>query len=132
MRALRRTIVLTLLLSASACDDPVALTLDLVAGSYTATEFTADGQDILAAGGTLEMVLTSDGTVTGEMHLPASAGGPFTADLAGTFSVSDQGLTFTQAADTFIRDASWSWDDGALLGEWSNATSEVSVRMQRQ
>lgn len=127
-----RAIVLTLILYASACDDPVALTLDLVAGSYEATEFTADGQDILAAGGTLDMVLSPDGTVSGELDLPASAGGPFTADLAGTFSVSGDGLTFTQGADTFVRDASWSWDDGALRGEWSNTTSEVSVRMQRQ
>lgn len=129
---MKRLFLLLPLLMTAACDDPIALTLDLVAGTYVATEFEADGDDILAAGGTLSMTLASDGSVTGELDLPSGAGGPFTADLAGSFSVSGQNVGFSQSADTFIRDATWTWDDGRLSGVWSNSSSTVSVEMQRQ
>lgn len=128
-----RSTALALFVLLAACDDPVMLTLDLVAGTYVATELTANGDDIIAAGGTLTMTLASDGTVTGDFTLPAAApGGPFNADLAGTYGVSGEGVTFTQAADTFIRDATWTWDDGVLSGEWSQGTGSASVRMVRQ
>lgn len=129
----RRFPVLTFfaLLVAAGCSDPVALSFDSVAGDYTATTLTVDGDDILAAGGTLTMSLGSDGVVSGALTLPASAGGPLDADLDGIYTVNGSTLTFLQAADTFVRDATWTWADGVLSGEWSGASGSVSVRMTR-
>lgn len=132
MRHTSQIFALLLLVLIAACDDPVSLTFDLVAGNYVATVLTADGDDILAAGGSLSMTLGSGGTVDGTLDVPAGAGGPLTADLGGTYTVSGATLTFTQAADTFVRDATWTWSDGVLSGEWTGSSGSASVRMQRQ
>jgi hypothetical protein len=112
-------------------EDSLPPTLGNIAGAYSATVFTGGGYDVLAVGGGLEMTLGSDGSVTGTMDIPAAAGGPFNADMAGTYTVMGNSLTFTQAADTFVRDATWTWTNGVLNGSWSGGGTTVTVRMER-
>ena len=80
-----------------------------VSGNYRATEWVTTGgteqTNQLNAGSLLSMALASDGTTTGHLHVAASGGNPaFDADMAGTWSMSNNEVTFSQAADTFVRD----------------------------
>lgn len=96
--------------------DATAPTMADVAGDYSATSFVGAGFDVLAEGGSLDMTLGADGSVAGGMIIPASAGGPFQADMAGTYTLSGNNLTFQQAADTFVRDATWTWSRAPWTG----------------
>ena len=106
-------------------------TMSTIAGAYEATQFTADGDDVLALGATLSLTLGADGSVAGDLHVPPAAGGPFDADMVGTYTLSGDTLTIVQAADTFVRDATWTWSAGILSGAWSGASGSVSVTLER-
>lgn len=124
-------VVSAVCISVAACSDPVAPTVDSVAGSYTAASFQAEGTNILAAGGSLTLVLTPVGQVSGQFSLPASVGGPLEADMAGTYELDGSRIVIEQEADTFVRDAAWSWVDGALTGSYGSGPNAVTVRMVR-
>lgn len=88
-----------------------------VAGTYHATRirFTQTGQatvDALAAGATISIVLNRSGITTGTLFIPASLNGGVaeTLDLTGTFLYSGTQVTFDHAADTFIRDVTWTFN----------------------
>jgi len=106
-------------------------TMANIAGAYSATEFMGGGYDVLALGGSLDLTLGDDGSLAGSRDIPPAAGGPFTADMAGTYTVMGNALTFTQAADTFVRDASWTWTNGILNGSWTGSGTSATVRMER-
>jgi hypothetical protein len=78
-------------------------------GSLTAKVFltTPPGgsiRDELAAGSSLTLNLTSDGMTSGHLHVAAFGANPiFDADMAGTWSRNGDVVTFTQPADTFVR-----------------------------
>jgi hypothetical protein len=79
-----------------------------IAGTYRATEFVTTGgsgqRNELLAGSTLVMVLNASGTTTGQLHVAASGSTPaFDADMAGTWTRNGNVVTFTQNADTFVR-----------------------------
>lgn len=104
-------------------DDPSAPGLDAaaVAGDYSAIQFVGEGEDVLAAGGSLVLGLSPDGTVSGQMKVPATiSGGPIQADMSGSFRVSGDRVTFQQAADTFVRDTEWVFSGGTLTDDASN------------
>jgi hypothetical protein len=78
-----------------------------VAGSYGAKTImtTRDGvtTDQIAAGVTLTLVLSSRGTTSGELLVPASAGGTgVPVDLTGTWELAGTTVRFIQAAETFL------------------------------
>jgi len=107
-----RRLLLSIALGAVvACEDsPVEIpvpTMADIAGSYTATSFTAGQFDVLAEGGSLDLVLGSEGSVSGAMFVPAAVGGPLQADMAGTYTLAENSITISQEADTFVRDAAW-------------------------
>ncbi len=88
---------------------------NFVTGTYAAAFFriTPAGQaeiNVLAAGGSLSIVIRSDGTTTGGLSIPASVtgGAAFSASMEGTADVGGLTVTFDQEADTFVRDLSWS------------------------
>jgi ABC-type oligopeptide transport system substrate-binding subunit len=61
-------------------------------------------RDELAAGSTLTLNLTLDGLTSGHLHLAAFGTNPVVdADMAGTWSLNGKDVTFTQTADTFVR-----------------------------
>lgn len=80
-----------------------------VAGTYLARSFvttSSAGQitNQLASGSDVQLTLRSDGTTTGQLHVAASGSVPaFDADMAGTWTLTGNTVTFTQAADTFVR-----------------------------
>ena len=114
-------------------DDPedIPATMMNIAGAYTATSFVGGGFDVLALGGSLNISLGADGSLAGNMFIPAAAGGPLDADMVGTYTLSGSSLTFLQDADTFIRDSTWIWSNGVLNGSWSGAGQGASVRLER-
>jgi hypothetical protein len=104
----------------------------LTAGTWTAIQLlvTPAGQsqiDILAAGGSLTIVIAQNFTTSGSLVIPASVNGgtPFTASMAGTvaFPSSTLRATFVQAADTFVRDLSWEVTSGDTKLSVTNQTA---------
>jgi hypothetical protein len=61
-------------------------------------------RDELAAGSFLTLNLTLDGLVSGRLHMAALGTNPVVdADMAGTWNLNGKDVTFTQTADTFVR-----------------------------
>jgi len=113
--------------------DTAQIPADSIAGSYTATEFTTGADDVIAAGGSLTLDLALDGTASGRLVVPEEVGGPLDADMAGTYEVTGATIEFTQDADTFVRDAEWTWSPGGVLdGVWTGSGVTITVRMERQ
>lgn len=84
-------------------------------GTYTATTFsvTPSGEapiNVLGEGGSLVITLLPGGTTTGTLTVPGTitGGAPFVASMAGTVTVTNLTVTFDQAADSFVRDLTWS------------------------
>ena len=123
------------LLLAAGCSD--AIGPESLAATYVATEFTLAGEvsgDVLAAGGSLSITLNADGTTSGSVFVPAALndGEDFTASLAGTFTVTDGSITFTQDADTFVRDITWEVDGTRLRGAGTFSGVTITVVLTRQ
>ena len=93
---------------------------DPIVGRYEATTFdtSVDGNelDVLAAGGSITVTLRSDRTVTGLLSVPAilDEDGDGQYSLDGTYAVDGDVVTFTHEADTFVRNAEWTYADGTL------------------
>jgi len=111
-------------------------------GSYTAVEFVTTGSsgqtNQLLAGSTVNIVLSSDHTTTGHLHLAASGSSPaFDADLTGTWTQIGNSVGFTQASDTFFNDMAFTavagsgggWD---LVGDGSFSGTAVHVTLGHQ
>ncbi len=64
-------------------------------------------------------MLAADGTTTGRLFVPGGAegGGDLDADLTGTWTLDGSTVTFSQTADTFIRDATFTASRNRLTGE---------------
>jgi hypothetical protein len=114
-----------------ACAEVAAPRVGDIIGTYEATMMVADGQDVLAAGGSLSLEFQGAGLVFGTLFVPASAGGPLTADMTGTWGLVDRTLIIDQSEDTFVRDAIWIWDDDVIDGTCCTATPTVTVRLER-
>jgi hypothetical protein len=109
-------------------------------GIYTATVLSVsddgDVTDLLAAGAELSITLTSAGTTTGTLVVPAAfteSGTEETFSLEGTYDYdSDTGaITFEHSADTFIRDAEWSLSGNELHGVLTNGATTITATLRR-
>jgi hypothetical protein len=115
--------VLALVLAGCGDDDGFSPTVENVAGSYSAAEFTlttAGGTvDLLDLGSEVTATLAEDGTTTGRLFVPGSGenGEDVEADLAGTWTLAGSTVTFSQTADTFIRDVEFTAGPNSLTGE---------------
>lgn len=94
------------------CGDPAEP--EGIAGSYTATTFieTRSGQapiNILAAGGSMSMVIAADNSTTGTLNVPASVtgGAALVASMNGTAVLTADTVRFEQNVNTFVRRAYW-------------------------
>ena len=119
--------------SLSACDSDG--TEDTPSGTYEATLFEVeiDGEtvNVLAAGGDLRIDLRNNGTAAGVIIVPdelAEDPGDTRIEFEGTYSVSGDRVDFDHEADTFVRDADWTYDDGRL----ETADGEITVVLTRQ
>ena len=61
MRFKTLALAFALVLTGASGSDPIAPTMESIAGDYTATSFVGDGIDVLAAGGSLTLSLGTDG-----------------------------------------------------------------------
>ncbi len=134
MRGSLGTTFLALSLSlAVGCSNP--LTPESIAGTYGASTFVrsalSGGEDVLALGGSLTITFNADGTTSGILFLPAassaSGGVDFTADMAGTFTLENDSITLTQAADSFVRDLAWIYDGGMINGTGTFSGVTITV-----
>jgi len=103
--------------------DPFAPTVDNMAGEYTAGRLvTADVSGVnnwIAAGGTLTLTLSSDGSMSGRLFLPGggASGGDLDADMAGSWLLVGHTVTFGQAAETFVRQLDFVADKDRLAAD---------------
>jgi hypothetical protein len=101
-----------IVLACGGSDEPSATP---IAGAYVATFFQTTGssgqRDEIAAGSTLTITLAANGTTTGHLHVAASGSNSvLDADMAGTWTATENHIiTFTQAADTFVRNMEYTW-----------------------
>lgn len=122
-----------------ACSNSFSPTTDNVAGTYVATTLkttapSSGGINQLSAGVTLTMTLHANGTVTGALVVPQSQQNPtpLTADLAGTWSLSSGKVTFSQSADTFVRNLSFTANKNDLSVDDTVANTRYQVTLTRQ
>jgi hypothetical protein len=111
-----------------------------IAGSYAATEFVTTGSsgqtNQILAGSTLVLVLLANGNVSGLLHMAASGGNPaFDADMNGTWTQTGNTIAFSQTADTFVRNMTFtlvpnvnSWQ---LSGDQVFSGTEVKVTLKQ-
>lgn len=85
----------------------------------------ASGQtNQLLAGSTLSLTLDFDGKTSGHLHVAAAGSNPaFDADMTGTWSESGNKVTFSQPADTFVRDLTFNVVPNG--DTWSLSTDQV-------
>ena len=129
-------IAAALLLASCSDNDANPTTL---AGTYNASAFTVtpSGQaaiNVLSAGGSLTMTITSDGVVSGSMSLPASVtgGAPLVADMIGVATQSGTTVTFDQTADTFVRDLNWKLSaEGLSVTSQSAGSASYTITLAR-
>ena len=109
-------------------------------GIYTATALSVsddgDVTDLLAAGAELNITLTSAGTTTGTLVVPAAfteSGTEETFSLEGThhYDSATGAVTFEQSADTFIRDTNWTLSENELHGLYLNGTTTITATLRR-
>jgi hypothetical protein len=104
-----------------ACSDSFTPTVDNVAGTYSLQTFrtitdTNGTKDWVAAGATFSLVLAANGTTTGQLFIPGGDedGGDFSADMTGTWTLTDRTVEFDQGADSFVRDFPFSAGENTL------------------
>jgi hypothetical protein len=126
-------ITLSVTLAACGGGDSFSPTVETVSGAYTASTFTATTTsgttNLLAAGATVSVTLASNGTTTGRLFVPGGAegGGDLDADLTGTWSLTGSTVTFSQTADTFIRDVQFTATENRLSSE--GTFGDVTIRL---
>ena len=126
-----RARILGALLALAACggdDNGFSPTRETVSGGYTASVFTLTSPtgagdsttlDLLTLGASVDVTLDPNGTTAGRLFVPGAAedGGDVDVDLAGTWSLSGNVVTFDQPGDTFIRDVDFIAGPGTLTAE---------------
>ena len=122
------------------CGDSTAPT-EMLAGTYQAVQFvttmgSADPVNQLAAGSTLNVALAADHSATGHLHIAASGSDPaFDEDMGGTWSKDGNKVTFSQEADTFVRNMEFIavpnadvWD---LVADQVLSGARIQIRLSR-
>ena len=119
-----------------ACSDAFKPTTESVVGDYSlqtlTTTDTSGTTDWVAAGSTLTLRLESNGTTIGHFFIPGAGegGGDFNADMAGTWSLTGDVITFTQTADTFVRDMDFTAGKDRLSGDQTFGFNTIATRVR--
>ena len=119
-----------------ACSDSFNPTTENMVGDYSlqllTTTDTSGTTDWVVVGSTLTISLAANGTTIGHMFVPGAAenGGDFNADMAGTWSLRGGVITFSQTADTFVRDMDFSAGQGRLSGDQNFSFNTVDTRVR--
>jgi hypothetical protein len=139
-QALRASIVLLFAAFSFGCGSDNPVQPGNVAGIYYSSQFVTTGTggqtNQLLAGSYVNIQLLPNGSTIGQLHLVASSSNPaLDADLAGSWSQSGNTVTFTQSADTFIRNMTFtvvpsgtSWE---LVGDHVFAGTRVQLTLSQ-
>ena len=108
----------------SACGgggDSFSPSIENVAGTYSATTFTitstAGSTNLLLLGATVTVTLASDGTSSGHLHVPGDdQGTDVDENLAGTWTLSGNTVTFSQSTSSLIEGAEFTAERDVLRG----------------
>lgn len=131
-------VILVTSILAGACDSSTAPSTTSVAGIYSATAFTTTTSgvttDQLAAGATVALVLSPQGSTTGELFIPdaGEGGGDFVADLQGTWTLNGGTVQLSHAADTFLRDMPLTVQGNTLVGDRTFGSTRVQLTLTKQ
>jgi hypothetical protein len=104
---------------------------DNLTGSYQATVFTTQPTggavtNVLAAGGSISLVIGSDLSTSGTLSIPAGVqGGPVSVSLLGQAVELEGAVTLSLVSDTFLRDMDFTFDGKTLSG--AETFSGVSI-----
>jgi hypothetical protein len=139
LRRLRRLALLPALALASACENSVSITPDVLAGNYTATSFvvTQTGQpsvDVLARGGSLTINIAANDSITGLLVVPSGVPGSQagTADMKGrVVRRSDGSYQFDQDENTFVEALVWQQFTDALVSTSFFVTTQFQVTLRK-
>ena len=140
-RALRRWLgagaVAATALTAAGCGDTVGPGSRELIGQYSADQllldYTTFQEDLLQEGAYLDIELHSNGTTTGELYVPNGAenGGDLYERMDGTWRRSGSVVTFSQNADTFVRDMDFVVQGDQLVGDEMFGGVRVRVVLTR-
>ncbi len=115
----------------SGCSDSVEPPTETVAGDYRLQSLVTmnggDWTDWRAAGAAFTISLAPNGTTSGHLLIPGSddGGGDFSVDLAGTWALSDETVSFMQAGDSFVRDMAFDVGENRLSGDLTSGHGRV-------
>jgi hypothetical protein len=131
-------VLLLLTLACGGDDTPSAPTVESVAGSYQASSLTGTQSGItvnlLSLGASVEMVLNEDFTTTGRVFAPGldQGGQDLDLDLAGTWTLQGETVTFSHTGETFIRNVPFTVGPNRLQGEGTFRTVTVRLTLTKQ
>jgi hypothetical protein len=138
--SIKRAAILFGVATLVACGSDSTAPTTTVLGTYVATEFTTTGSsgqtNQLIAGSTLSMILSANGSVAGHLHLAATNGNPASdADMAGTWTQTGSTVTFSQSADTFVRNMTFnvvaSGNHWQLVGDQVFSGTEIKITLNQ-
>lgn len=121
----------------SACGDSSEPGGSTLAGSYTGTmlQIVPPGEppaDVLAGGGSLTLMIDAQSQVTGNLSVPPSIGGGIEANMEGTALVTGGTVRFDQAADTFVRDLTFTLVGPQLRADQMLSGTRYEVILARE
>jgi hypothetical protein len=133
----RQLVALACLLGVLACGDSFSPSTSTVAGTYAASELWSTTGGIrtnrIAGGAILTITLAPNGTTTGRLFVPGGNenGSDLDVSMAGTWTLSGDQVTFTQGADTFVRDMSLTATEDQLAGDETFSSTRIEVTLHR-
>jgi hypothetical protein len=125
-------LVCALSLSVAACgNDDLPVSPLTLAGTYTATQLTTTTGGVttnqLAAGASVTLVLSADGTTVGRLFVPASTSPAVDVPLNGTWAYANGDVDLTSSTDTFLRDMLFSVEGNTLVGDQTFGATRVQI-----
>ena len=125
-------LVCALSLSVAACgNDDLPVSPLTLAGTYTATQLTTTTGGVttnqLAAGASVTLVLSLDGTSVGRLRVPASTLPAADVSLNGTWEYSNGDVDLTSSADTFLRDMLLRVEGNTLVGDQTFGATRIQI-----
>ncbi len=119
-----------------ACGDSTSPQVSVV-GRYDAVAFSTQptggtARDELQVGSTFTITLNSDGSTSGRLFVASNGTTPaLNADMTGTWMRNGDAIDFTQTADTFVKDMTFTiqqaFNKAALVGDQVFSGTRITV-----